>query len=227
MHQESGDTAGVFIVPAKDRHIPQAVFIRLQLPDHIQYLVHDFIHVILFVACCSSLNADHPGFILPAGLLYNLLVGCTVIFRQQRLYHRKEPVVKIDDHGARAVIHRQVVLTVIPGKGHFAILKQGVVWFPDQKRQSFQLLGVTRPPSVNRLFGVAHQQAHPAGSQRVFDQRQQVVPLQDRCILELIQQKMVVSFPQAFIDERRRLGPHNAGDPSVELADKQLVVLSS
>ena len=62
---------------------------------------------------------------------------------------------------------------------------------------------VAIPPTVNGLFHIAHHQVESPYRYGFLDQRFEIFPLETAGILELIEQKMLVTITDFFIDKRR------------------------
>ena len=82
--------------------------------------------------------------------------------------------------------------------------------------QRFELLVVAVSPPVNGLLAVAHDHAHFIQRDQVFEELNQVVPLGDRRVLELIDEEVAVPVADALVDKRRWIVADNGGDFPVE-----------
>ena len=71
-------------------------------------------------------------------------------------------------------------------------------------RQVDDLLNLTATESVNRLLGVTDNHIHIAKREAILHQRQEILPLQHRGILKLIDEIMSVFLAYPLIDERHR-----------------------
>ena len=86
----------------------------------------------------------------------------------------------------------------------------------DEAGQRFELLVVAISPPVNGLLTVAHDHAHFVQRHQVFEKLNQVVPLGNRCVLELIDEEVAVPVADALVYKRRGIVADNGGDFPVE-----------
>ena len=151
-----------------------------------------------------------------------------------RTHRRKKRVIKFHNFPRRAVVHLQrfrfqhPVQRLIPQPQQLARL--GFARPRHQGRrvalvQAQNLLHLAPAPAVNGLLGIAHRQAAVPVGQRVFHQRQQVIPLQYRRILKLVNQNMLVFLAQPLVQKRHRLGEYNAGNAPVKFRNQHHIPL--
>ena len=81
-------------------------------------------------------------------------------------------------------------------------------------------------PTVNRLFSIADHHAHAVVRQVVVEQGNEVLPLQHRSVLELIDEEMGVTLAELLVDERHGEVAHHVVDSLVEFRDVHHLLLA-
>ena len=135
---------------------------------------------------------------------------------------REERIVEIHDARRGAVVGVQGHKTVVAlGGQRLAMERRHALHL----RQRHKLAHVALTETVDGLLAVAHHQRLVALADAVLQQRHQVVPLQHRRVLELVNQEVVVAVAQALVDERRGLVAHNTINQTVEFREMHHLVL--
>ena len=116
---------------------------------------------------------------------------------------------EIDDHSPAAVVGGQVFYPVLFGGESSAPLVQ-----------VDELPGVSAPPAVDGLFGIAYDEPAAVLSQLVVHQGADVVPLEGGGVLEFVDKVMLVAFAQFFVDERDGLLTQVPADDLVEFREE-------
>ena len=132
----------------------------------------------------------------------------------------KESIVKIDHIRKRAVIGVQILegeivlhILLILHKSRLAfILGQSV-----NLGQIDDLLHLATAETINGLLAITHHHAHLSGSQTIVNQRQKVLPLQNRGILKLVYKHMAEMLANALIHKGNRKITHHGIEQFVEL----------
>ena len=151
-------------------------------------------------------------------LLRQRIVGEGLLFQQPS----EEAVVELHHTRGGAVVDVEVHTAVVALGGQRGAVQRHAL----HTRQGHELAHVALAEAVDGLLAVAHHQTLVALRHAVLHQRHQVVPLQHRGVLELVNQEMVVAVAQALIDEGRRLLAHYLVYQTVELRQvHHLVVL--
>ncbi len=75
-------------------------------------------------------------------------------------------------------------------------------------------------PAIDGLLGIAYQQCAAAGAQRIVDQRQQAGPLQQRGVLELVDEEVPVAFAHPLVDEGHGFFLHHGRHFASEVAEE-------
>ena len=148
------------------------------------------------------------------------LIHFLQIGRQFGIRRLEEGIVKVDDLGKGAVVGIQV----LEGKIILQILLilqecRIVFGLAIDLRQTHDLLHLATAETIDGLLAVAHHHAHIAIGQAIVDQRQEIMPLQDGSILELVHKQMTEMLADAFIHERNRKIAHHRIEQLVELRD--------
>ena len=140
----------------------------------------------------------------------------------------KEGIVEIDHIRKRAVIGIQVfegiiVLQVllILTECRFAFVFGQCVDFG----QIHNLFHLTTAKTIDGLLAVANNHTHIARRQAVVNQRQKVLPLQHRSVLELIHKDMTEIFANALIHKWNREIAHHRVEQLVELRNMNHLLL--
>ena len=88
-------------------------------------------------------------------------------------------------------------------------------------------LPVAAPPAVDRLFDVAYQEHRRLLALRhgVVQQRQEVLPLLDRGVLELVDHEALEAVADFFVDERRVVAADEFREDLLGFGEEQHVLL--
>ena len=88
---------------------------------------------------------------------------------------------------------------------------------PFDLRKAHKLAYITLTEAVDCLLAVAHHKRLTALRQTVVEQRYKIVPLQDRGILELINQEMPVAIAETLVDKWSRFFTDDIINQPIEL----------
>ena len=142
------------------------------------------------------------AFEILAGLLLSAIVNPTAGAREDFADRVEERVVEVNNGRACPPVVLEAIGPKMTGEGgrrrpHHLVFNHFV---PDQPRQFLELPQITVAPTVNRLLAIADHEGVKPLRENVFVEADQVVPLGDARVLELVDEEVPETDADAFED---------------------------
>ena len=212
-----GEQGALFVGSNQHRHVcpcKSATFGRLVVTQATDQGVTQKLFSHVFVCVVNGFDA-HLTFKCLSGILAMVLVDVLKASRQSRLHGVKKAVVPVHNLvSTPPIVLENLVVQGLVERGR-GVGKRAFVVVNDI-RQMKQLTVIPVPPTVNGLFAVANHKGSVALGKDMVDQRNEVLPLRDRGVLEFVDEHVPVPAAQPLKQKRHGVVPHHPRHPVVQ-----------